>query len=40
MSDAQEMNADNDDHYLDADWANPRGLQEQFQGTGNVQFRI
>jgi hypothetical protein len=30
---------DDDDCYLDQEWANPRGLSQQFQGIGDIDWR-
>jgi hypothetical protein len=30
---------DDDDGYLDQEWANPRGLSQQFQGIGEIDWK-
>jgi hypothetical protein len=33
------IDKDDDDSYLDSAWANPRGLQSQFQGLEEINWK-
>ena len=35
----QKLETDNEDSFLNAEWADPHGLKRQFTGTGNISWR-
>ena len=35
----QKLETDEDDSYLNSDWADPQALKRQFHGVGNVKWR-
>lgn len=36
----KKLEADNEDNYMNAEWANPSSLKQSLHGTGNISFRM
>lgn len=39
QEDLKKLETDEDDSYLNSDWADPQALKRQFHGVGNVKWR-